>query len=173
MAFTRTQVQHGNTGLALSTLGAATAATGSLAIDASRTQGVKLMQFKGAVEWNGKTAGEGPLVVGLSIDLSSSEVAEAIIADPQHVNDVPATEQGNRKVYPLFTIARKSTDGTWSRGAMANDDAAEHADLKFPWRELTEGQGIQFWVFNRDASALTTGTEISLDWDAVQEWLRD
>lgn len=159
--------------MALGTLAAATATTVSLQIDASRTQGVKLMQFKGAIEWDAKTVDEGPIIVGLSIDLSATEVTEALVADPQHVNDVPATEQGNRKVYPLFVIARKSTDGSWSRGTMANDDAAEVADLKFPWRELTEGQGIQLWAFNEGSGSLTTGMTLGLDWSAVQEWLRD
>ncbi len=162
----RMQVQHGRVSLVPGALGALTATTVSLPLDASRSQGVRLKQLKASYSYSGKTAFEGPLVCGFSIDLSAAEVTEAMTADPQHINDVPATEEGNRKVFPIWVVPFFATAGETGR-----DTQLEEVNL--PWKELTEGQGIQFFIFNGESGALTTGMGGTLQFTAVQEWLRD
>lgn len=167
----RMQVQHGKTVLALGALVARTAITSSLTIDASRSQGVILKQLKGAWHWINKTLLEGPIIVGFSIDLSAAEVAEAINADPQHINDIPATERANRKVFPLFQTDHAGTVGMYPDEG--SGDAASYKEVNLPWKQILEGQGLQFFCFNADTTDLTTGMIIEFNWVAVQEWLRD
>ncbi len=156
------QVQHGIEGLALGTLAGLSALTGSLNMDAARTSGVILKKFKGAFQLNGLTNGEGPILFGLSKDLSAAEVTEALNADPQGPGDIPATERGNRKVLPI---------GFWDENSLVpNGHPYMLRDLHWPWKELKENEGIQFFVFNMGSSALTTGGAATMQWTAVQEW---
>ncbi len=166
----RTQVQHGHEGVSVGALADNGVVSASIAIDASRTQGVRLRQFKAAFDWFGKTTDQGPLLVGLSTDLSTTEISECLQADPQHINDVPSTEEANRKVFPLFIVGAESTAGNYPGHS---DEASSLIDMNFPWREITEGQGIQFWVQNLSGGTLTTGMTLFMIWTAVQDWLKD
>ncbi len=161
----RQQIQYINVEVVLSTLATLTAITGATAIDAGRLQGVRLKKMKLACSYKGKTAGEGPLVVGLcDTTLSVAEIAEAILADPQGVAEVPATEQGNRRVFPIWNIGP---------GLVADDAIQMYREVHFPWKDWPEDKGIKVFVFNNDGSNLTTGTTVTVFGPVVQEWLRD
>ncbi len=161
----RQQVQHIVSEVALGTLANLTAIAIALTPDASREQGARIKQLKLAISYKGKTAGEGPLIVGLcDSNLSVAEIAEAILADPQHVADVPATEQGNRRVFPIWIIPA---------GLTADDRIQKTEEVHYPWKDMEESQGLKFWVFNADGNALTTGTEVTVDGSIVGEWLHD
>ncbi len=161
----RQQVQYLISEVALSTLANLTAISVATLIDTSRLQGMRLKQLKAAVSYKGKTVGEGPLMYGLcSQDLTNAEIAEALIADPQQIQDEPANEQGNRKVFPLGVI----------EAGLAADEANQPLrDVRYPWKMIEESQGIKFWVFNIDGNALTTGTEVTFTAAVVGEWLND
>ena len=161
----RQQVQHIVAEIALSTLASLTAIAVILTPDSSRDQGVRIKQLKLACTYKGKTAGEGPLMVGLcDSNLSVAEIAEALVADPQHVGDVPATEQGNRRVFPIWNIGP---------ALVAGDSVEGFEDVHYPWKTMEEGIGLKLFVFNADGSALTTGTIVTVTGSTVQEWLRD
>ncbi len=152
--------------LALSTLAALTAVTGALNVDGARLEGMKIKKWKGAFTFDGKTTAEGPIVYGLSQDLSPTEVAEFFTADPQHTDDVPSVERANRKVFPMGIITRGSTESDLTQTKLHN--------LRWPWPEIREGHGISIFAFNANiAAALTTGTILDFQSIMVGEWLDD
>ncbi len=164
----RQQVQHGHSELVVSTLGTLAAITVSLSIDAARGNGVILKQLKAGITYSGKISAEGPIVIGLSTDLSAAEVAEAMVADPQSQRDIPATEQANRRVYPLFVIGVGQTSSGDS-----GDQMTPYRKIRFPWKDFSEGKGLQLFAWNADSSNLTGSMLVEINWVAVQEWLDD
>ncbi len=135
-------------------------------LDGTREQGFRIKKMKYAVSFEGKTAGEGPVTFGVAHTLNAAEVAEALIADPQHNEDIPATERGNRKVYPLEFFPSNGVDRTQSHGPMV------FRNIRFPWKEVSEGQNIFWWVFAQ-GSALSTGMVVEVAAVYFGEWLRD
>ncbi len=162
----RMQVLHGNASITLGTLAALTGITTGLEIDGSREQGVRIRQLKAAISFSGKTTGEGGILVGFSTDLSATELTEALVADPQGISDIPATEQGNRKVFPVWLIGSSQVAGVLPL-------EQELREINYPWKQIDEGSGIQLFAFNLGSGALTTGGGMSVTYVAVQEWLDD
>ncbi len=159
----RQQISHLIDAIALLTLANVTAIIGNLDIDSTREQGVILKQFKAAFSLVGNTAGEGPIVYGLCTELTALEVAEAMNADPQFMDDVPASEQANRRVFPV---------GIFN----SNANSSEHHDLEevhYPWKEVPENQTLKWFVFNGSGAALTTGAVATIVAAAVTDWMRD
>ncbi len=160
----RTQVLHGQIVLTLSTLANNTAILGNTKIDASVQQEAQITKVKVHAEVTGKTAAEGPIIVGLSSGLSNAEIAEGMIADPQRMGDPGSSEQANRKIYP-FLVIRK--------GVTAQAAIPEHLDvmrnISAPsWKTLEE-DALSFFAFNRGA-ALTAGTVITILFTLVIKW---
>ncbi len=161
----RQQVQYINSEVVLSTLATATAVTTATIIDPSREQGSLVKELRLAVSYKGKTAGESPLIVGLcELSLSVTEIKEAIEADPQLLRDVPASEQGNRRVFPIWQLDTLNT---------SNSEVKRMSDVKWPWRRMEEGMGIKVFVFNNSGSTLTTGCTVVVFGAAITEWLHD
>lgn len=160
----RQQVQHGIAAISLGTLGTNDTISVALTIDGSRDQGIFLKKMKAGFQLNGLTTDDGPLLVGLALAMSAAEVEEALEADPQGVDDVPASEQANRKVFPIgfFTQGKDPVDA----------DLIPLRRVKFPWKEISEGQNLFMFVHNYGGN-MTTGAAVTMIWTAVQEWLRD
>ncbi len=153
--------------ITLSTLGALTAILGAGKQDATRLQGMRFKKIKAHMEFLGKTAGEGPLMVGYAIDTTTSETGEALSADPQHRSD-PSGEAQGRKVVPVWIIPKGSTG---SEVVISHPD--EMQDITMPYKELIEGSTLNWFVYNMDSGALQTGTVVNIAYVAVGEWLRD
>ncbi len=137
----------------------------SLKIDTGRENGVRLKKMLMAMTFEGKTAGEGPLLYGLCLsDLSPTEIQEALNADPQKPDDVPASEQVMRKLMVIGVIPAAMT---------ASTDPEVYREVRFPWKEIEEGSGLSWWVQNRDGGSLTTGTNVRFSSFAMGEWLDD
>ncbi len=150
--------------LTLSTLAALTAIKSDLKLDGGQDQGVRIKKILYSVAFRGKTAAEGPLWYGLCAkDVSLAELAETLLADPQSDRDVPASEQVDRRVVMLGSIGssdgNRDGPGTLQRG-------------KWFWL-VREHEGIQFWVFNRDGGALTTGATVEWSSFISGEWQND
>lgn len=161
----RQQVQYLIVEVALGTLANLTVTGATTQIDASRDNGMRIKQLKAAVSFKGKTAGEGPLIAGLCAqDLTNAEIAEALVADPQKTVDTPSSEQGNRRVFPIWNIGP---------GLVADDSITELKEVHYPWKMIGEDEGLKFFVMNNDGSSLTTGTTMTLFAAVVGEWLRD
>ncbi len=144
---------------ALATLAVAGSAT---IIDASRLSGMRIKKAKYGVTFKNKTAGEGPLLVGMaSVDLSNAEIAEALVADPQSPRDAPANEQGNRQVFPLAILPAGLVDA---------EETQHLRTLRYPWKRIMEGNGLKMFVFNMDTATLTTGCVVNFVVPVVGTW---
>ncbi len=160
----RQQVEHLLNSIALSTLANNAAIIANTKADATRDQGVRFKEFKAAYTITGLTAGEGPLIYGWATELTATEIAEAISADPQGVDDTDASDKANRKVFPVgvFGMANTSTN-----------EQTFYRNVRYPFKELPEGSTLKFFVFNASGATLTTGAVASVTAVVVQEWMRD
>ncbi len=155
----------------LSTLAAGAAIKGNLKIDASREQGIRMQKMKAAMSWNGLTDAEGPLMVGLcNSDLSPTEIAECIAADPQKELDTPATEQVMREVFPIWFIGLFTTT---KEPPVHEVDAGMLREIRYPWKEVIEGNGLSWFVMNLGGGALTTGVGVHFFSVTIGEWRDD
>ncbi len=162
----RTQVLHIDVDVLASTLAINTALRGNSKIDASRENGARITKLKLGVMYNGKASGDGPISYGISVGLTDTEIAEAILADPSGaMTAAGASDQANRKVFPLGVIP----DGTRVESA---EDIQIRTIHGFPFKEIDEGVTMAFYIFNH-GSQLTTGLVVTFIGIAVTEWLRD
>ncbi len=163
----RTQVIHESLEFTPGALTGPQASIGNTKIDSSRGQGARITKFKAAISWSGKTADEGPILVGYSTGLTSTEVKETLIANPQRSDDIPAIEESNRKVFPVWMIPKQGTDKTAS-----NSNFNMRNVTGFPWREIPEGQTLNVWAFVL-SDVIATGFQIQFQHVWVTEWMRD
>ncbi len=134
-------------------------------IDGSREQGIRISKLKTCLSYEALETLIGPVVVGLSVGLSAAEVEEALEADPQGMQDTPAMEQTDRKVFPIYMIP--------ARTEVNNRNIQKFETIEdWPFREIDEGNSLDMWAFNIDGSALTAGI-ITLGMVLTGEWLRD
>ncbi len=149
-------VKHMNISTARITVGglaAGAAVTTGTKIDASRLQGTRIHKMKYHFSFIGKTADEGPLVLGFHrANISATEIAEFYAADPQSSLDVPGIDQANFDVYPAVLIARQQT---------ATAPIPDHMDgwrtLNWPWKNLPEDDAMNIHVCNISAGTVATG----------------
>ncbi len=153
------QVQHERLIMAAGALAAQTAITFSLNLAATRTSGVIIKKWMASFQDKDFTLGEGPVLFGISQDLSAAEVAEALTADPSGTGDIPETEQANRRVFPLGMIS-----------VLGPTEINFVREIHWPWKELKENTGLQMWLFNLDTATLITGGNLVGFHTWVQEW---
>ncbi len=159
----RQQVQYLDATTALGALASNTAIIVNTNVDASRDQGVRIKQLKAAYGLQGHTAGDGPILFGWATELTAVEIAEALTADPQGIDDTDASDKGNRKVMVV---------GRFSLLEAHSPDDQFYREVHYPWKEVPEGSTLKFFVFNA-GSTLTTGSFATMTAVVVQEWLRD
>ncbi len=115
--------------------------------------------------FDGKIDGEGLFIVGFSHGLTAAEIEEALVADPQGENDIPAMEEANRPVYPQWIIGK---DGVES----FRDRHRQLERIRYPWKIIPEGVNLQIWIW-APSDNLTTGMFVRTQHVWVTEWLRD
>ncbi len=162
----REQVIHDSVSLALSTLADQTAIVGNTKIDTALQNGLFIKKIKLAATIRGLPANLGPVKYGISQGLSAAEIAEAIVADPQAPNDIPAKEQATRKAFPLGTFTK------------TGDEVIEvKTDLReirgFPFKHISEEQSLAIYAFNDTGAALTGTAIIKVDLLFLVRWDRD
>ncbi len=105
--------------------------------------------------WWGKTggtAGQGPLEVGAAhSDLSTAEIDECLLAEPNSPGEIIEWEQARRPVriaglFPGFETSESLNDGKTMRTRLGFN--------------IDEDQNILMWVKNLSNVTLTTGAEI-------------
>ncbi len=166
----RTQLNHGDfTSIVLSTLASKSAKQTNTNIDGTREQGIKLRRIKANMTYTGKTAGEGPISVGLTAGLTAAEVAEAIVADPQRFEDPGSSEKANRRVFPVWFIG----DGSTQTDTNPEQNTQLLVDIHAPTWEIPEEQALNWYAFNHDSGALTNGIGIDIINVIVYDWLED
>ncbi len=99
------------------------------------------------------TPGEGPVLVGISkAELSTSEIAEALVAAPTSQDDVPAIEQSKRFVRQIGQFDMVTQDG------VLNDGEVMRIKLNI---KVPNGKAMPtFWAKNLSGATLTTGATI-------------
>ena len=161
----RQQVQHSIVELGLGALATLGVASANLPIDNARENGTRLKKWNYAITWKDKTSLEGPIRWGFARGLTSTEIKEALDADPSGLIDIPATEQANRDVIPMGVIP--------AGVAVASEEQQIMRSARFPWKETPEGTGLQLWAQNIDGSTLTTGMLVTLSSSFVFDWMED
>ncbi len=165
----RTQIIHEtNISQLLSTLAGVSTITAASRIDGSRQQGCKILKCKAAMFFDGKTTDEGPLIVGIAA-VSSGNISEAFVADPRRFEDPGLADDANRKVFPIWSIARRSVQSN----SDTDDNMKMLEDIRMPTWTLTEEEALVWFIFNRSGSALTNGTTVRINAVFVTRWERD
>ncbi len=161
-------INHQTVEMDLATLAAGAAVAIALNIDGAREHGIQIEKFRGIVDYENKPATLGPLLFGLcENNLTTAEIAEALTADPQDEDDIPASEQSIRKVYPMGIIPKGGIeDGP-------DSSVKYYRNIAYPWKRIQEGEGIKFWVQNLDGSALTGNTFVTFTYTMAARWLDD
>ncbi len=167
----RTQVQHSSVKEAALGALAANTAIEVLPVLTSNRQGAKISKCKFHAEMKGKTANQGPILVGLSAGVSIAEVAEALLASPVQFEDPGASEQANRKMYPVFVIGDAATGMGNPASQILNHLMYKHTGV--PSWLINEDETFRWWAFNTDSAPLTSGTLISVECVTVYQWERD
>ncbi len=139
-------------------------------IDSNREQGVKIKKLMAHMSFGGKTATEGPIVIGAAFEnYTDAELAEFFLADPQKHEDPALADNANRKIVPMWVISRAATG---SPVTPSNSDTLLQ-DMHVPSFEVEEGVPIKWFAFNADTNVLTTGMTLIISAQWVTEWLKD
>ncbi len=159
--------------LTLSTLGALAAISQATKIDASRGNGFRVSKVNIAAQVEGKTAAEGPLIWGLSANMTAAQVKAAIEADPQNRTADNVRGAGQWLKF-LGVIGLNQTEGalTGPAGGIPSSASMQFMEVPVNW-SVIEGQNFQLFVYNTFGSALTTGTLIRFYMEIFGVWLRD
>ncbi len=157
------KILYDNQGISAGALGGRTVkAQAHQVIDGNTKQGFRVIKSRNWVEFRGKAASEGPLMYGIACALSDPEI-EANIEEALEGHADPSI-QGQGWIKPLAFIDNPRTDGVINNGAPFN--------TKVNW-SVPEGDSISQWVYNLNASAITTGTVVGGFWEITGVWLRD
>ncbi len=100
--------------------------------------------------WNGFTAGEGPLIIGVAHEDYTAAEIEAWLesAVSWTADDLIGQEVAHRKCRIIGTIKDLASDMDMNNGLPIR--------VKLGW-ELPIGSGLQLWAYNDSGTALTTG----------------
>lgn len=156
----------------LSTLASLTALTLSSTLDGLTTTFL-LKRVRYMLQLEGVTADEGPLVIGLANgDASAGEIGSAMVV--------------TNTVGPSDVTQQLTQDQAWIvlqdslESLRMHDGVGVRGDTSFQWHSvgkngipMKEGSGIKLFIFNADASALTTGVLVKglVQYQGV--WLND
>ncbi len=110
------------------------------------------------------TGGEGPIEVGFSHgDLSTTEIAECLVAELTDPDDIIQKERSRRPVRRAGTFHGLQAVET------LNDGKPIRTQMKI---SIGNGHDVGIWAANRDAATLTTGTVIVCDGTLYGRWQR-
>ncbi len=157
------QVLHERQAITLSTLAALDAISTVSLIDTAKENGFRILRTEWFIRLKGVANGEGPILVGMAANLSAAEVEVTIESDPQAADTPVDGHNANRPVWPLGIL---ENDGVGSA------PSARQGVLKPQW-SIPEGSFLNWWAYNLDGTALTTGGEVIIYAKHFGVWLRD
>ncbi len=165
----RTQViHHFGEASAVGALGASSTYLNATKLDGTQEQGCQIEYAQGAFWSNGKTTNDGPLVAGYSVGLTAAEVSESFLAQPKLYNDPGASEESNRRVYPMWYIDRVQTSYP------VIYEQTKIRRLPMPKWEIAEHEVLSNFIFNAETgAAINTGMLVYIILDLVVKWLKD
>lgn len=147
--------------LSLAALAGKTSILSVTKIDINRENGFRVMRVKGYACIEGITAGEGPLVFGCAAQCSTTNIDDAFDADPQS-SIASANHDAKRAIWPLGMFP-----------VVSPHEKVIEFDEVIRW-SCPEGTGhFDFWIYNMDSGALTTGAQLHVFAKFFGVWLRD
>ncbi len=158
-------IVHDSNVITLGTLAANTSIISQSNIDSGRESGFRLLKTEYHIEVGGKTDNEGPIIVGLSHNLSVAEIKGTFEADPASHPGIarPENEAALRPVWPLFSAAV----------FIANNANSPYWRTFKPLWSSPEGSSMNWFAHNSDSSALTTGAKVFINAKHFGVWLND
>ncbi len=140
------------------TLATLNTGTGILNAIALIVQNFKAVSFHGVIGLMGLTAGDGPLLYGISQgSLTLAEVTEYLTAAPDSKTQSPAEEQVSRPVQVLG-------------GLGGTDKTTDFIRAKVILPHFREDTGFTFWIFNIGIQ-MTTGATIRVRGRFFGKWI--
>ncbi len=155
--------------LTLATLGANTAILSTSKIDSGRLQGMRVVESELSYDVVGKTATEGPIVIGVCCNMTATEVANALVADPGDKNR--DTNRGKGTYIKVLGMIGRSVTGIPGATPDALLAMMKISYGKNGW-SVPEGKNLALFAYNMGA-ALTTGTVLNWFASHFGVWLRD
>ncbi len=169
----RQQFETGTLPLVVGALTTLNLISQALKIDGTRLQGYRLAKMRIAVQLEGKTATEGPLIWGFSANMTEAQTELALESDPQgKARDIARGDGSWIKIMGLIPVAFTVGPLTGAGGGTSQTLVAELIDVKVNW-SITEGNDFRIWVYNMDTSTITTGTILTLVGEFFGVWLND
>lgn len=147
--------------IALGALATKTGILGTGKIDSSRLNGFRVMKCEYWISYEGKTSGEGPIMIGAASGLTLTNIESAIEGDPQSGID-PLNANTKLPVWPLEMLPEGPTVQNEIMKGSFN-----------PRWSTPEGFNFVWWAYNCDGGALTTGTDVHIFAKFYGVWLRD
>ncbi len=160
------------TEFSLGTLASLTAILGGTKIDSSRLQGCTIRKARYDVSMFGKTAGaaEGPIVFGISLDVTIAEIAAFYAADPQSSKDELELA---RSQFPILELGRYG-QVTQSDSVTPDNDNVKLKFFKWPGWKIIEGITLNTYIFNANPNdPLSTGALLQFTTEILGDWLND
>lgn len=144
------------------TLGALAAEDVAVVAGPTIDEDFRIMKTEVFVAYQNPTQNEGAVVFGIAQGaLTATEIEECLEAEPTDENDVPAVEQAMRAVFPLGILVM-ATDG---------GRIIDHIDRKLTWT-FKNAEGWQWFAYNLDSGALTTGGSLRILAKHYGVWVR-
>ncbi len=135
-------------------------------LDAARGQGFFLKSFGWTGEYIAKTASEGPILWGWSLNMTATEINVKLNNDPSSDADAPA-RGGSMWMRPQGMIRFGGTAGALHGGN--GEDWVTRQNVMW---SLREGQAMNLWARNI-GTILTDGASLNVSLDYIGKWLRD
>jgi len=135
-------------------------------LDAARGQGFFLKSFGWTGEYVAKTASEGPILWGWSLNMTATEINVLLNNDPSSRSDAPA-RGGNMWMRYGGMIRFGGTAGALHGG----NGEDTHTRENVMW-SLDEGQAMNLWARNI-GTILTDGASLNVACDYIGNWLND
>ncbi len=158
-------IGYDNLTLTLGALASLDAISVNSKVDSARLNGFRTTKIEYWIDYLGKTAGEGPIMVGWAPFAGAALAESAIEADPQSSSDKAAIAEALVPVFPLVMLPQQDTAEN-RLGAVLKEEIT-------PMWSTIEGNTASWWAYNMDGSALTAGTIIRIFAKYFGVWLRD
>ncbi len=159
----RSGIVYDNGQITLGGLANATAVLVGSKIDSARLNGFRILKSEIWLHWRDFTAGEGPIMAGLSVGNSQAEVEGTFTADPQSSQDELANTQAKLPVFPIAMFSAQNA---------AQLLVDHHGFMTLLW-SVIEGVNLDWYVHNISGAALTTGSNLKFFAKHYGVWLRD
>ncbi len=135
-------------------------------IDSGREQGVKVTRMRILGSFEGKTEGDGPVLIGVQVGHTTATLEAFLDSDPQGQITDQLQPQKGAFIKVLGVLPASETKGRIQ--GMTDDWMIGISQWSIP-----EGSTLQAFAFNASGATMTTGTLVDLQMLFDYIWLKD